>query len=76
MGWERAGQPDRVSLVEGRVPVLAPGEVLIEVDAAPVNNAGLLFTMGWFAAQPRLPRRWAPRESAASCGSATTWTGP
>lgn len=47
---------DTVSLVEGREPVPAPGEVLVEVDAAPVNNADLLFTMGWFSAQPRLPQ--------------------
>ncbi|MFF7679144.1 zinc-dependent alcohol dehydrogenase family protein [Actinacidiphila glaucinigra] len=47
---------DTVSLVEGPEPALTPGEVLVEVDAAPINNADLLFTMGWFAAQPRLPQ--------------------
>lgn len=47
---------DTVSLVDNQDLALAAGDVLVEVDAAPVNNADLLFTMGWFSAQPRLPQ--------------------
>jgi len=47
---------DTVSLTGGQVPPLGPGDVLVEVEAAPVNNADLLFTMGWFAVQPQLPQ--------------------
>ncbi|MBP2706123.1 zinc-dependent alcohol dehydrogenase family protein [Microbispora sp. RL4-1S] len=47
---------DTVTLAENPDLHLAPGDVLVEVDAAPVNNADLLFTMGWFSAQPRLPQ--------------------
>ncbi|GAA0389343.1 zinc-dependent alcohol dehydrogenase family protein [Microbispora corallina] len=47
---------DTVALVEDQDPPLAPGDVLVEVDAAPINNADLLFTMGWFSAQPQLPQ--------------------
>ncbi|WP_062429523.1 zinc-dependent alcohol dehydrogenase family protein [Herbidospora daliensis] len=47
---------DTVSLTETPDLDLDPHDVLVDVDAAPINNADLLFTMGWFSAQPRLPQ--------------------
>jgi NADPH:quinone reductase-like Zn-dependent oxidoreductase len=36
-------------------PVLGPGDVLVAMEAAPLNNADFLLAQGWYGVQPALP---------------------
>ncbi|MEV4601316.1 zinc-dependent alcohol dehydrogenase family protein [Amycolatopsis sp. NPDC049253] len=47
---------DTVEAAEHQDLTVGRQDVLVEVDAAPVNNADLLFTMGWFSVTPQLPQ--------------------
>jgi NADPH:quinone reductase-like Zn-dependent oxidoreductase len=40
---------------EGPAPALGPEDVLVAVEAAPINPGDLLLAAGWFSVQPRLP---------------------
>jgi NADPH:quinone reductase-like Zn-dependent oxidoreductase len=46
---------DTVSLDGG--PERSPGvdDVVIEIEAAPINNGDVLFAAGWFAIYPQVP---------------------
>jgi NADPH:quinone reductase-like Zn-dependent oxidoreductase len=46
---------ETVSLVKDPDLTLGPDELLVAVEAAPVNNADLLFSAGWFSVYPQLP---------------------
>ncbi len=47
---------DTVSLGENPNLSPGPGDVLVAMEAAPVNNADLLFSAGWFAVYPQVPQ--------------------
>jgi NADPH2:quinone reductase len=49
------GPPERLRLAELPAPVPGPGEVLVEVRAAPVNYVDLLVVAGSYQFQPPLP---------------------
>ncbi|WP_370381982.1 zinc-dependent alcohol dehydrogenase family protein [Catenulispora sp. GAS73] len=44
-----------VALAHNPDPVPGAGDVLVEVEAAPINPSDVLFAAGWFAVQPRVP---------------------
>ncbi|MBM9507917.1 zinc-dependent alcohol dehydrogenase family protein [Actinacidiphila acididurans] len=46
---------ESVELVDRPDPVLAGDDLLVAVEAAPINNADMLFAAGWFAVQPSVP---------------------
>ncbi|WP_329459620.1 zinc-dependent alcohol dehydrogenase family protein [Streptomyces sp. NBC_01497] len=46
---------ETVALVQEPTPTPGADEVLVAVEAAPVNNADLLFAAGWFGVYPQVP---------------------
>jgi len=46
---------DTVTLHHDPLPSPGPDEVVVEVEAAPVNGADLLFAAGWFGVYPDVP---------------------
>ncbi|MFD3452066.1 zinc-dependent alcohol dehydrogenase family protein [Streptomyces sp. NPDC058691] len=46
---------ETVSLTEGAASAPGPDEVLVAVDAAPVNPADFLYAAGWFGVYPQVP---------------------
>jgi NADPH:quinone reductase-like Zn-dependent oxidoreductase len=46
---------DTVRLEDGPDPTVGPDDLLVAMDAAPVNPADLLLAAGWFAVQPEVP---------------------
>jgi NADPH:quinone reductase-like Zn-dependent oxidoreductase len=46
---------ETVSLVQDSAPEPGANDVLVTVEAAPVNNADLLFAAGWFGVYPHVP---------------------
>jgi NADPH:quinone reductase-like Zn-dependent oxidoreductase len=46
---------ETVRLDEGPDPTVGPDDVLVAVEAAPVNPADFLLAAGWFAMQPTIP---------------------
>lgn len=54
--YSRTGKPDEVvELIDAEPPVPGPGEVLIDVEAAPINPSHLLALEGKYGVQPDLP---------------------
>ena len=68
------GTPHEVAACVEVQDVGAPGpdEVVIEVEAFPINPADLLTITGGYAVRPGCPRRSAPSASAGSARSAPT----
>ncbi|MEV4756032.1 zinc-dependent alcohol dehydrogenase family protein [Micromonospora sp. NPDC049559] len=46
---------ETVTLARDPDPTLGAGDLLVAIEAAPVNPADLLFTAGWFSVQPQVP---------------------
>lgn len=70
--FDRFGPPeDVVSCVEVETPTPGPGEILVEVEAFPINPADLLQIEGRYAVKPPLPARL----GAESCGIITALGG-
>jgi NADPH:quinone reductase-like Zn-dependent oxidoreductase len=46
---------DTVRLEEGADPTVGPDDLLVAVDAAPVNPADFLLAAGWFGVPPKIP---------------------
>jgi NADPH:quinone reductase-like Zn-dependent oxidoreductase len=46
---------DRIVTLDTYSPEVGEGEALVAVEAAPVNNADILFAAGWFGVYPEVP---------------------
>ena len=66
------GSPtDVVELAEIEPDDPGPGQLAVAIEAAPINPSDLTLIKGAYGVRPELPRRSAPKESAASSPSAT-----
>jgi NADPH:quinone reductase-like Zn-dependent oxidoreductase len=46
---------NRIVALDASTPTVGDGEALVAIDAAPVNNADILFAAGWFGDYPDVP---------------------
>ena len=46
---------DRIVTLDNSAPAVGDGDALVAIEAAPVNNADILFAAGWFAVYPNVP---------------------
>jgi NADPH:quinone reductase-like Zn-dependent oxidoreductase len=46
---------DRIVTLDTSTPTVGDGEALVAIEAAPVNNADILFAAGWFGVYPNVP---------------------
>ncbi|MFK8182414.1 MAG: zinc-dependent alcohol dehydrogenase family protein [Phormidesmis sp.] len=55
--FQQVGGPEQLNIVERDVPAPAANEVMVEVKAAGLNRAELLFLGGQYLVQPNVPAR-------------------
>jgi NADPH:quinone reductase-like Zn-dependent oxidoreductase len=46
---------DRIVTLDTSDPAVGDGEAIVAIEAAPVNNADILFAAGWFGVYPNVP---------------------
>jgi NADPH:quinone reductase-like Zn-dependent oxidoreductase len=46
---------DRIVTLDTSAPPVGDEEALVAIEAAPINNADILFAAGWFGVQPSVP---------------------
>jgi NADPH:quinone reductase-like Zn-dependent oxidoreductase len=46
---------DRIVTLDTSNPTVGDGDALVAIEAAPVNNADILFAAGWFGVYPNVP---------------------